>query len=81
MKVTAEKSVGLISAEAKVDKSAALLSSKNRPLESVSGKKLSADLKAVESVSEVTDNATGISDDNIKALPGDNKAIAGEGVS
>lgn len=80
LKVTAEKSVGLISAEAKVDKSAALLSSKNRPLESVSGKKLSADLKAVESVSEVTDNATGISDDNIKALPGDNKAIAGEGV-
>lgn len=70
LKVTAEKSVGLISAEAKVDKSAALLSSKNRPLESVSGKKLSADLKAVESVSEVTDNATGISDDNIKALPG-----------
>lgn len=80
LKVTAEKSVGLISAEAKVDKSAALLSSKNRPLESVSGKKLSADLKAVESVSEVTDNATGISDDNIKALHGDNKAIAGEGV-
>lgn len=80
LKVTAEKSVGLISTEAKVDKSAALLSSKNRPLESVSGKKLSADLKAVESVSEVTDNATGISDDNIKALPGDNKAIAGEGV-
>ncbi|MCQ3764204.1 SPI-1 type III secretion system protein SpaN [Salmonella enterica subsp. enterica serovar Indiana] len=80
LKVTAEKSVGLISVEAKVDKSAALLSSKNRPLESVSGKKLSADLKAVESVSEVTDNATGISDDNIKALPGDNKAIAGEGV-
>ncbi len=38
LKVTAEKSVGLISAEAKVDKSAALLSSKNRPLESVSGK-------------------------------------------
>ncbi|MEJ9006874.1 type III secretion system needle length determinant, SpaN/EivJ family, partial [Salmonella enterica subsp. enterica serovar Paratyphi B] len=34
LKVTAEKSVGLISAEAKVDKSAALLSSKNRPLES-----------------------------------------------
>lgn len=34
----------------------------------------------MESVSEVTDNATGISDDNIKALPGDNKAIAGEGV-
>ncbi|WP_432761788.1 type III secretion system needle length determinant, SpaN/EivJ family, partial [Salmonella enterica] len=30
MKVTAEKSVGLISAEAKVDKSAALLSPKNR---------------------------------------------------
>lgn len=34
----------------------------------------------MESVSEVTDNATGISDDNIKALHGDNKAIAGEGV-
>lgn len=34
----------------------------------------------MESVSEVADNATGISDDNIKALPGDNKAIAGEGV-
>lgn len=80
LKVTAEKSVGLVAAEAKVDKSAVLLSSKNRPLEGVSGKKLSADLKAVESVSELADNATAISDDNIKALSGDNKVIVGEGV-
>ncbi|HCM1916252.1 TPA: SPI-1 type III secretion system protein SpaN [Salmonella enterica subsp. salamae serovar 28:r:e,n,z15] len=75
-----DKSVGLISTEAKVDKSAALLSSKNGQPEGVSGKKLSADLKAVESVSELAGNTTGIADDNIKALPGDNKAIAGEGV-
>ncbi|EBF0273629.1 SPI-1 type III secretion system protein SpaN [Salmonella enterica] len=80
LKVTAEKSVGLVAAEAKVDKPAVLLSSKNRPLEGVSGKKLSADLKAVESISELADNATAISDDNIKALSGDNKVIVGEGV-
>lgn len=80
LKVTAEKSVGLVTAEAKVDKSAVLLSSKNRPLEGVSGKKLSADLKAVESISELADNTTAISDDNIKALSGDNKIIVGEGV-
>ncbi|EIV7687988.1 SPI-1 type III secretion system protein SpaN [Salmonella enterica] len=80
LKVTAEKSVGLVSAESKVDKSAVLLSSKNGQLEGVSGKKLSADLKGVEAVSELADNATGISDDNNKVLPGDNKVIAGEGV-
>ncbi|EOF5150468.1 SPI-1 type III secretion system protein SpaN [Salmonella enterica] len=80
LKVTAEKSVGLVTAEAKVDKSAVLLSSKNRPLEGVSGKKLSADLKAVESISELADNTTAISDDNIKALSGDNQIIVGEGV-
>lgn len=80
LKITAEKFVGLVSAEAKVDKSAALLSSKIRPLEGVSGKKLSADLKTVRSVSELADNATGISDNNINGLSRDNKVIAGEGV-
>lgn len=34
----------------------------------------------MESVSELADNVTEISDDNIKALPMDNKAIAGEGI-
>lgn len=77
LKVTAEKSVGLVFAEAKADKSAALLASKNSQTEGVIGKKLSADLKAV---SELADNATGIADDNLKAQPGDNKVIAGEGV-
>ncbi|EDZ9093563.1 SPI-1 type III secretion system protein SpaN [Salmonella enterica] len=79
LKVTAEKSVGLVSTEA-VDKFAALQSSKNRQLEGVSGKKLSADLKAVESLSELADKAAERTDDNIKVLPGDNKVIAGEGV-
>lgn len=77
LKVTSEKSVTLVSDVKKADKTAALLSSRNMQVAEVGSKKLSTDLKAV---SELADNAMGVTDDNVKAIHGDHKVIAGEGV-
>lgn len=77
LKVTSEKSVTLVADVKKADKTAALLSSRNMQVAEVGSKKLSTDLKAV---SELADNAMGVTDDNVKANHGDHKVITGEGV-